>query len=53
MILACCLKDPACVERVKDTPEGRLADRRTLIIMPKLDQFYDLLNPNMVPQEQS
>ena len=35
-----------------DTPEGRSANRRTrIIIMPRLDQFYDLLNPNMVPQE--
>ncbi len=34
-----------------DTPEGRAINRRTrIIIMPKLDQFYDLLNPKMVPQ---
>ncbi len=34
-----------------DTPEGRATNRRTrIIIMPKLDQFYDLLNPNMVPK---
>ena len=29
------------------TPEGRSINRRTrIIILPKLDQFYDLLNPN-------
>ncbi len=34
-----------------DTPEGRSTNRRTrIIILPKLDQFYDLLNPNMVPR---
>ena len=34
-----------------DTPEGRSINRRTrIIILPKLDQFYDLLNPNMVPK---
>jgi len=34
-----------------DTPEGRATNRRTrIIILPKLDQFYDLLNPNMVPK---
>ncbi|MDX2136344.1 MAG: OmpA family protein [Saprospiraceae bacterium] len=33
------------------TPEGRATNRRTrIIIMPKLDQFYDLLNPNSVPK---
>ncbi len=33
------------------TPEGRSTNRRTrIIIMPKLDEFYDLLNPNMVPE---
>ncbi|HFA51537.1 MAG TPA: hypothetical protein ENJ95_21185 [Bacteroidetes bacterium] len=33
-----------------DTPEGRATNRRTrIIILPKLDQFYDLLNPNAVP----
>jgi chemotaxis protein MotB len=33
------------------TPEGRATNRRTrIIILPKLDQFYDLLNPNKVPQ---
>lgn len=32
------------------TAEGRATNRRTrIIIMPKLDQFYDLLNPNNVP----
>ncbi len=34
-----------------DTVEGRSTNRRTrIIILPKLDQFYDLLNPNMVPR---
>lgn len=29
------------------TPEGRTTNRRTrIILMPKLDQFYDLLNPD-------
>jgi chemotaxis protein MotB len=33
------------------TDEGRATNRRTrIIIMPKLDQFYDLLNPNKVPK---
>jgi len=33
------------------TVEGRSTNRRTrIIIMPKLDQFYDLLNPNKVPK---
>ncbi|MEM1325174.1 MAG: OmpA family protein [Bacteroidota bacterium] len=33
------------------TAEGRATNRRTrIIIMPKLDQFYDLLNPNNVPE---
>jgi len=32
-----------------ETAEGRSINRRTrIIILPKLDQFYDLLNPNMV-----
>lgn len=32
-----------------DTAEGRSINRRTrIIILPKLDQFYDLLNPNMI-----
>ncbi|MEM6967361.1 MAG: OmpA family protein [Bacteroidota bacterium] len=32
-----------------DTKEGRATNRRTrIIILPKLDQFYDLLNPNLV-----
>lgn len=32
------------------TAEGRATNRRTsIIIMPKLDQFYDLLNPANVP----
>lgn len=31
-----------------DTAEGKSTNRRTrIIILPKLDQFYDLLNPNM------
>jgi chemotaxis protein MotB len=31
-----------------DTNEGKSTNRRTrIIIMPKLNQFYDLLNPNM------
>ncbi|MCU0325288.1 MAG: OmpA family protein [Spirosomaceae bacterium] len=30
-----------------DTPDGRATNRRTrIILMPKLDQFYDLLNPD-------
>ena len=34
-----------------DTAEGRSMNRRTrIIILPKLDQFYDLLNPNQVPE---
>lgn len=34
-----------------DTAEGRAINRRTrIIILPKLDQFYDLLNPNKVPE---
>lgn len=33
-----------------DTPEGRSTNRRTrIIILPKLDQFYDLLDPSQVP----
>jgi len=32
-----------------DTPENRSINRRTrIILMPKLDQFYDLLNPDNV-----
>jgi chemotaxis protein MotB len=32
------------------TAEGRATNRRTrIIILPKLDQFYDLLNPNAMP----
>lgn len=35
-----------------DTAEGRATNRRTrIIILPKLDQFYDLLNPNMIPNK--
>ena len=34
-----------------DTFEGRATNRRTrIIILPKLDEFYDLLNPDMVPE---
>ena len=34
-----------------ETAEGRAINRRTrIIILPKLDQFYDLLNPNEVPE---
>ncbi len=34
-----------------NTIEGRSINRRTrIIILPKLNQFYDLLNPNKVPQ---
>lgn len=34
-----------------DTAEGRSTNRRTrIIILPKLDQFYDLLNPANVPE---
>ncbi len=33
------------------TTEGRAVNRRTrIIILPKLDQFYDLLNPTKVPK---
>jgi len=33
-----------------DSADGRAMNRRTrIIIMPKLNQFYDLLNPNAVP----
>lgn len=33
-----------------DTDAGRASNRRTrIIILPKLDQFYDLLNPDMAP----
>ena len=33
-----------------NTEAGRAMNRRTrIIILPKLDQFYDLLNPNKVP----
>ena len=34
-----------------ETAEGRAINRRTrIIILPKLDEFYDLLNPNKVPE---
>jgi chemotaxis protein MotB len=34
-----------------DTEAGRAANRRTrIIILPRLDQFYDLLNPSNVPK---
>ena len=33
-----------------DTAEGRATNRRTrIIIMPKINEFYDLLNPEKVP----
>lgn len=33
------------------TADGRSTNRRTrIIIMPKLNQFYDLLNPNLAPK---
>ncbi|MFT4533347.1 MAG: chemotaxis protein MotB [Saprospiraceae bacterium] len=33
------------------TAEGRSTNRRTrIIILPKLDQFYDLLNPDLTPK---
>ena len=33
------------------TSEGRAMNRRTrIIILPKIDQFYDLLNPDKVPE---
>jgi chemotaxis protein MotB len=35
-----------------DTMEGRAINRRTrIIILPKLNQFYDLLNPSNVPSD--
>lgn len=35
-----------------DTEAGRATNRRTrIIILPKLDQFYDLLNPNNIPNK--
>lgn len=34
-----------------DTPAGRAMNRRTrIIILPKLNEFYDLLNPGEVPE---
>lgn len=34
-----------------DTPEGRSINRRTrIILLPKLNEFYDLLNPDKVPE---
>ncbi len=34
-----------------ETSEGKSANRRTrIIIMPKLDEFYDLLDPDKVPE---
>ncbi|MEM9929876.1 MAG: OmpA family protein [Bacteroidota bacterium] len=36
-----------------DTAEGRSTNRRTrIILLPKLNQFYDLLDPAKVPQEE-
>jgi chemotaxis protein MotB len=35
-----------------DSEEGRSTNRRTrIIILPKLDQFYDLLDPNKAPKK--
>jgi chemotaxis protein MotB len=35
-----------------DTEAGRATNRRTrIIILPKLDQFYELLNPNNAPKK--
>jgi chemotaxis protein MotB len=35
-----------------DTEAGRATNRRTrIIILPKLDQFYDLLDPNKAPKK--
>jgi chemotaxis protein MotB len=35
-----------------DNADGRSKNRRTrIIIMPKLDQFYDLLSPTVLNQE--
>lgn len=35
-----------------DSPEGKSINRRTrIIILPKLNQFYDLLNPNNAAKE--
>ena len=34
-----------------DTADGRATNRRTrIIILPKIDEFYDLLNPSNVPE---
>lgn len=34
-----------------DSPENKAINRRTrIIILPKLDQFYDLLSPNSMPK---
>ncbi|MCP9235196.1 OmpA family protein [Lewinella sp. JB7] len=34
-----------------DTPENRSINRRTrIILLPRLNQFYDLLDPNKVPE---
>ncbi|MTB50466.1 OmpA family protein [Lewinella sp. W8] len=34
-----------------DTAEGRATNRRTrIILLPKLNQFYDLLNPDNIPE---
>jgi chemotaxis protein MotB len=34
-----------------DTAEGRAVNRRTrIILLPKLNQFYDLLNPDNIPE---
>jgi chemotaxis protein MotB len=34
-----------------DTPQGKATNRRTrIILLPRLDQFYDLLNPTNLPK---
>ncbi|MEM6396788.1 MAG: OmpA family protein [Bacteroidota bacterium] len=34
-----------------DTPEGRATNRRTrIILLPKLNEFYDLLDPDQAPE---
>lgn len=35
---------------VNATAEGRITNRRTrIILLPELNQFYDLLNPSKIP----
>jgi chemotaxis protein MotB len=34
-----------------DTPENRSINRRTrIILLPRLNQFYDLLDPDQIPE---